>query len=179
MTNQANLQLSTEDVLIRVNMPPSVNDAIAVVGRHIVKSTAHKRYRQGFYHKVISANEQLLTLSDQFISSRGAQVQIVVRYFFDRVLRKRAGQGTIYMKEDIDNRFKILGDCLTTVIGVDDANYFDVRLLKHVTSGPEFAMVYIRELPETERHAQAPEGPLWEQEQSRYTDLEDIRAWRS
>jgi len=134
---------------LRAPMPPSSNNAYRAVGNHVTRSEENNLYRRRFARVVQEANPHLLTVPDEFCDKRAAY-GVVAAFYFAALRRKTQGKYTIYLKEDIDNRFKILGDCLKEVIGVDDANFFDVRLLKYQADAGEepHVEVFIRKLEE-------------------------------
>lgn len=133
---------------LKAPMPPSANEAHRVVGKHIVKSDENKDYQNSFSGIVMNENPHLLQIPEDFIS-RGGEYSILAVFFVTKLLRKTRGKDTIFLKEDVDNRIKILGDCLKRVLGVDDTNFFDIRLKKRLDEedGP-YVEVYIQKIGE-------------------------------
>jgi len=133
---------------LKAPMPPSANEAYRVMGKHITKSDINTSYQNSFAGIVLADNPHLLQVPENFIS-RGGEYAVLAVFFVTKLLRKVRGKDTIFLKEDVDNRIKILGDCLKKVLGVDDTNFFDIRLKKRMDKedGP-YVEVYIQKIGE-------------------------------
>lgn len=139
-----------QDIVTQIScpMPPSFNEAYTPAKRHIAKSKNYRRYARKFASEVTDRNPHLITLPDGTFH----EDQIFGVYgevFFDRIWKKRVNKGTskFLRRLDLDNRLKIIIDCLSDFIGADDANLFQLASEKEEDSDDPRVEITIWRMP--------------------------------
>lgn len=108
-------------------MPPSVNAAYAnVSGRGRVKNTAYRRYEKEFARWVMEKEISRL------LPFKPKPLALYLYFYLPDWFTKKATIRII----DIANFEKVLVDCLTKALGIDDSNLFEVHLFKCVSTRP-------------------------------------------
>lgn len=127
-------------------LPPPLARCFTVQAGRIKKSGLYRDYCNSFSQKVTDRNLHLLKLPDGIYDPKAWYV-ISVKFYFERLAKKRKSGGpSVFLRLDVDNRFKALFDSLTAFTGIDDANFKLIVAEKEVDPEDPRAEVEIRRL---------------------------------
>lgn len=122
-------------IIYRGDMPPSANK---IYFRGSILTPASRKFAEGFSKFVAQNHLHQLTDIDP-----EAVYAVHLRFFFETIINaswndpkvpasKRAKNR--YKRFDLDNRIKLLTDCVRDAIGVDDCQFFAASQEKHQDS---------------------------------------------
>lgn len=116
-------------------IPPSINSSYGVSNKHIYTHTHVKAYKSAFLEW--SKDNLFKEISKLKIDPYDCfSLKVVIYFPLDDIVNPKYGKdGRIkspFKRLDIDNRIKLLQDCVALIIGGDDKQIFTVNFTKKV-----------------------------------------------
>ena len=131
-------------------LPPSENKIriIRVIrGRpggmaYTKEATNYKKDFKSFLLKNYAA--EIVQFASEHTMESTYEVRIDLFFSIDHLLNKGWPKTKTYFKKmDVGNRRKLLEDCLSESLGIDDMYTFDLRMVKQATAGDPYVTINI------------------------------------